>query len=339
MEKVLVTGGSGYIAQHCIAELLKKGYSVRTSLRSENREAEVRQAIAKEVDAKNNLEFCQLNLNEDEGWNDAMIGCSYVLHVASPFPFKEPKNENDVIIPAKEGTIRALKAAKKANIKKLILTSSVAAIQYGHDDPDKVFDHNDWTNIEGKNVTPYVKSKTIAEKAAWDFMESQTEKIFDMTVINPSFVLGPSLSDDIGGTSTDTIKRFLTREIPAVPNVYMNYVDVRDIAKLQVEAIKNTKSNGKRFACTSNESVPLIDIAKTLSANGFPKVTTKTLPDFVVKFLALFSAEMKTMKTFLNQKITMDNSQTVDVFSWTPIPFEKTIIDMGKSIQDVMDNR
>ena len=169
-----------YIAQHCIAELLKKGYSVRTSLRSENREAEVRQAIAKEVDAKNNLEFCQLNLNEDEGWNDAMIGCSYVLHVASPFPFKEPKNENDVIIPAKEGTIRALKAAKKANIKKLILTSSVAAIQYGHDDPDKVFDHNDWTNIEGKNVTPYVKSKTIAEKAAWDFMESQTEKILSL---------------------------------------------------------------------------------------------------------------------------------------------------------------
>jgi nucleoside-diphosphate-sugar epimerase len=160
-----------------------------------------------------------------------------------------------------------------------------------------------------------------------------------MTVINPSFVLGPSLSDDIGGTSTDTIKRFLTKEIPAVPNVYMNYVDVRDIAKLQVAAIRNSKSNGKRFACTSNESVPLLDIAKTLSANGFPKVTTKTLPDFVVKFLALFSAEMKTMKTFLNQKITMNNSQTVDVFSWTPIPFEKTIIDMGKSIQDVMDNR
>jgi dihydroflavonol-4-reductase len=193
--------------------------------------------------------------------------------------------------------------------------------------------------MDGPGVTPYVKSKTIAEKVAWDFINSQDEKNLELTVINPSFVLGPSLSDDIGGTSTDTIKKFLTKAIPAVPNVYMNYVDVRDIAKLHVEAIKNENSNGKRFACTSNDSVHLVEIAKTLNGNGFPHVTKKIMPDFIVKFLALFSSEMKTMKTFLHQKILMDNSQTIEVFGWKPIPFEKTIIDMGTSVQNIMTEK
>ena len=268
-----------------------------------------------------------------------MDGGTYVLHVASPFPFKEPKNEDEVITPAREGTLRALKAANQAGIKKVVLTSSVAAIQYGHDDPHKRFNHNDWTKMDGSGVTPYVKSKTIAERVAWDFINSQDEKNLELTVINPSFVLGPSLSDDIGGTSTDTIKKFLTKAIPAVPNVYMNYVDVRDIAKLHVEAIKNENSNGKRFACTSNESVHLVEIAKTLNGNGFPQVTKKIMPDFIVKFLALFSSEMKTMKTFLHQKILMDNSQTIEVFGWEPIPFEKTIIDMGTSVQNIMTEK
>jgi len=232
-----------------------------------------------------------------------------------------------------------LNAAKKAGIKKVILTSSCAAIQYGHNDPDKCFNHNDWTLIDGQGVSPYVKSKTIAEQAAWDFINNQEEKSFELTVINPSFVLGPSLSDDIGGTSTDTIKKFLTKEIPAVPNIYMNYVDVRDIAKLHVEAIKNEKSNGKRFACTSNESVHLVEIARTLHRNGFPHVTKKIMPDFIVKFLALFSSEMKSMRTFLHQKYLMDNSQTIEVFGWEPIPFEKTIIDMGTSVQNIMNEK
>ena len=339
MEKVLITGASGYIALHCIVELLKNGYAVKGSLRSPGRETQVRTAVAKNIDAKNNLEFCTLDLTNNDGWEEAMNDCKYVLHVASPFPFNEPKDENELIVPAREGTLRALRAAKKSGVKKVILTSSVAAIQYGHKDSNKKFNHDDWSIIDGTNVTPYVKSKTIAEKAAWDFINNQDNKTLELTVINPSFVLGPSLSDDIGGTSTDTIRKFLTKEIPAVPNVYMNYVDVRDIAKLHVQAITNENANGKRFACTSNESVHLVEIAKTLNANGFPHVTKKILPDFIVKFLALFNSEMKTMKTFLHQKILMDNSQTVDIFSWTPIPFEKTIVDMGESVQKIINDK
>ena len=203
----------------------------------------------------------------------------------------------------------------------------------------KIFSHEDWTNINGPDVSPYVKSKTIAELAAWDFVNSQEEKTLEMAVINPGAVLGPSLSSDIKGTSTDLIKKFLTKEIPAVPNVYFNMVDVRDVAKLHVAALKNPNANGKRFPAMSNDAIPMLEYAKILNANGFPNVTTKSLPDIMVKILALFSSEMKTIKTFLNKKTKLDNSQTKEVLSWEPMPMEKTIIDMGRSVQNILDQK
>ena len=338
MEKVLVTGASGYIALHCIAELLKDGFAVKGSLRNMDRQEEVKKAFQKEI-SSDKLEFCKLDLSSDEGWNDAMWDCDYVMHVASPFPLAEPKNENDLIEPAREGTLRALGAAKKNNIKKIIVTSSQAAIAYGHKDMTRTFSHNDWTDIDGPGVSPYVKSKTIAERAAWDFINSQEDKTLEMAVINPGAVLGPSLSSDIEGTSTDLIKKFLTKEIPAVPNVYFNMVDVRDVAKLHVAALKNPNANGKRFPAMSNDAIPMLEYAKILNANGFPNVTTKSLPDIMVKILALFNSDMKTIKTFLNKKTKLDNSQTKEVLSWEPMPMEKTIIDMGRSVQNILDQK
>ena len=338
MEKVLVTGASGYIALHCIAELLKNEFAVKGSLRNMDRQEEVKNAIEKEI-SSDKLEFCKLDLSEDEGWDNAVWDCDYVMHVASPFPLGAPKNENDLIEPAREGTLRALRAAKKGNVKKIVITSSQAAIAYGHKDMQKIFSHEDWTNINGPDVSPYVKSKTIAELAAWDFINSQEEKTLEMAVINPGAVLGPSLSSDIKGTSTDLIKKFLTKEIPAVPNVYFNMVDVRDVAKLHVAALKNPNANGKRFPAMSNDAIPMLEYAKILNANGFPNVTTKSLPDIMVKILALFSSDMKTIKTFLNKKTKLDNSQTKEVLSWEPMLMEKTIIDMGRSVQNILDQK
>ena len=340
MEKVLVTGASGYIALHCIVVLLKDGFAVRGSLRSPERESEVRTAIGKEVDAKNNLEFCQLDLMKDDGWDEAVNGCDYVMHVASPFPFAAPKNENEIIEPAREGTLRALKASKNAGIKKIVITSSQAAIAYGHENSEnKIFGPDDWTNIDGPEVSAYVKSKTIAERAAWDFINSQKEKTLELVAINPGAVLGPSLSNDIKGTSTDMFKKFLTREIPACPNIYMNYVDVRDVAKNHLAALKSIEANGKRFPCMSSEAVPMIEWAKILNSNGFPQVSTKRLPDFVVKILSLFNPEMKTIKQFLNKKTKLDNSQTINILSWQPMPMEQTVIEMGKSVQSYLEKR
>ena len=338
MEKVLVTGASGYIALHCIAELLKNEFAVKGSLRNMNRQEEVKNAIQKEI-TPDNLEFCKLDLSEDEGWDDAVWDCDYVMHVASPFPLGAPKNENDLIEPAREGTLRALRASKKGGVKRIIITSSQAAIAYGHKDMQKIFTHDDWTDINGPDVSPYVKSKTIAERAAWDFINSQEEKTLEMAVINPGAVLGPSLSSDIEGTSTDLIKKFLTKEIPAVPNIFFNVVDVRDVAKLHVAALKNPNANGKRFPAMSHDAIPMLEYAKILNTNGFPQVTTKTLPDIMVKILALFSSDMKTIKTFLNKKTKLDNSQTKDILSWEPMPIEKTFIDMGRSVQNILDQR
>lgn len=333
MEKVLVTGASGYIALHCISELLKNGYAVRGSLRKVNREAEVRKAIAKEVDAKNNLEFCQLDLNKDEGWNDAMIGCSYVLHVASPFPFKEPKNENDVIIPAKEGTIRALEAAKKTNIKKLILTSSVAAIQYGHDDPDKVFDHNDWTNIEGKNVTPYVKSKTIAEKAAWDFIEHEGNP-FQLAVINPALVIGPTLSDDLG-VSNAAIEMVVTGKMPVAIPIQFGYVDVRDVASAHILAMQNDSSNGERFALAERD-LWYKDIAKLLRDNGYNKAPTFSVPIWLAKFLANFSKRLKITLPFIGRvRSVAKTSKAKDLLGWNPRSSEESILEIANQVKEM----
>ena len=215
MQKVLVTGASGFIAEHCIIELLKNGYAVKGSLRSMHREEEVRDAIKTEVEDAN-LEFCKLDLLEDAGWEDAMWDCDFVMHVASPFVIEDPKDENDLIIPAKEGTLRALKAAKKAGIKRIVVTSSVAAVNSHM--MSGTSDHTTWTDINSKYVTPYQKSKTIAERAAWDFINNQDDdNKLEMAVINPGGVMGPQLGNDLGGASTQIVSQLISGKFPMIP--------------------------------------------------------------------------------------------------------------------------
>ena len=225
MKKVLLTGVSGFVGQHCAVELLKNGYKVRGSVRNLSKEQEVRKGIANVIDAKDNLEFCELDLSSDKGWDKAMEGCAYVLHVASPFVIAEPKDENEMIKPAVEGTLRALNAAKKAGIKKVVLTSSAVAM--AGDKKKNRLNQDSWTNPKTDKVSVYSKSKTLAERAAWDFYNNQdTGYKMELTVINPGPIYGPTLTGNLSGASMSMVKDIITGKIPMLPNIHYVMSDV-----------------------------------------------------------------------------------------------------------------
>ena len=333
MEKVLVTGASGYIALHCITELLNNGYAVRGSLRNMNRENVVREAV-KTIVSDNNLEFCKLDLMSDDGWDDGASKCDYMIHLASPFIVGEPKNEDELIKPAKEGTMRALKAARKAGIKKVILTSSIVAIAYGHN--KKICGSNDWTNT-AKDVGAYNKSKTIAEKLAWEFINLPENNELKMTTIHPGFVMGPLLSDDTKGASANFMAKMILGKFPALPDVYLHISDVRDTAMLHVKALKSEASDSKRILTTSTNDYHITKIAKMVKDSGFKKVSTKIIPTKLFRVLALFNLEMKgILKNIKRGSYQTDNTQTVTIFNWEPTPIEKTVSDMALSMSKIL---
>ena len=299
MKKVLVTGISGFVGQHCAAELLKNGYAVRGSVRSLSKSDEVKNGIKKEVDPKGNLEFCELDLMKDEGWDGAMEGCDFVLHVASPFIVKAPKDENDLIKPAVEGTLRALKAAKKAGVKRVILTSSTASMQGGQYGVVKL-NQDSWTDVNEKSVTAYFKSKTLAEKAAWEFIQNQNgDSKLELVVINPGPIYGPTLTGNLVSESMDFFKKLITGKVPMLPKADSVMSDVRDIAYIHVKALENEKASGNRFIVTTEESHNFQEIAKILKANGYRKISTTLAPTFLLKFMANFDDEAKGMLPFI----------------------------------------
>ena len=335
MEKVLVTGASGFIAEHCIIELLKNGYSVKGSLRSMNREQEVRDAVKTETD-DTKLEFCKLDLLEDDGWEDAMWDCDYLMHVASPFVIEDPKDENELIKPAKEGTLRALNAAKKAGIKRVVLTSSVAAVNSHM--MSGTSDHTTWTDINSKYVTPYQKSKTIAEKAAWDFYNNQdSDNRMELAVINPGGVMGPQLGNDLGGASTQIVSQLISGKFPMIPALSFPFIDVRDVAILHLKAMTTPDADGKRFIAAHSEPTWMYEVAEVLSAAGYEKIKLKKAPSFMLKLIGLFDNKTKSLVPMLDKYVPCDNSQTVKILNWEPMPWEQAFIEHAKSIEAIKD--
>ena len=335
MKKVLVTGASGFIAEHCIIELLKNGYSVKGSLRSMNREQEVRDAI-KTGASDENLEFCKLDLLEDDGWEDAMWDCDYLMHVASPFVIEDPKDENELIKPAKEGTLRALNAAKKAGIKRVVLTSSVAAVNSHM--MSGTSDHTTWTDVNSKYVTPYQKSKTIAEKAAWDFYNNQdSNNRIELAVINPGGVMGPQLGNDLGGASTQIVSQLISGKFPMIPALSFPFIDVRDVAILHLKAMTTPEADGKRFIAAHSEPTWMYQVAEVLSAAGYEKIKLKKAPSFMLKLIGLFDNKTKSLVPMLDKYVPCDNSQTVKILNWKPMPWEQAFIEHAKSIEAIRD--
>ncbi len=336
MKKVLVTGISGYVGQHCAAELLKNGYSVRGSVRSLSRTSEVIKGIKKEVDPKENLEFCELDLLNDKGWDDAVAGCDYVLHVASPFVTKVPKDENELIKPAVEGTRRALSAAKKAGVKRVVLTSSMVAM-LGDANGSVAINQGSWTNVNAKHATAYLKSKTLAEKRAWEFIQNQQgDEKLELVVVNPGPIYGPTLSGNLSGESMSMFEQLITGKMPMLPQASINMSDVRDVAKIHVQALESAAANGKRFIVTTEKAHSFQDIAKILKSNGYDKVSTRLAPNFLIKFMANFNDEMKGMLPFVGNTFNGDVSDTMRTFNWKPIPLEKTVLDTADSVSKAM---
>ena len=331
MEKVLVTGGSGFIALHCIDQLLEKGFMVRTTIRSESRKDEINKAMDKYPNLDQNLEFHICDLLKDEGWEAAVDGCDYVLHVASPFILEVPSDENVLIKPAVDGTLRVLNACSRADVKKVVLTSSVAAVAYGHG-VEKTYDESDWSNTgEDSGITPYAKSKTLAEKAAWNFVEElDPDKKFDFTVINPVGVFGPMLTRDIG-TSNSLVSRLINGELPACPATHMGYVDVRDVAKAHVFSMLNSSTNNKRIIVSESEMF-FVDVGRILNEAGFKKSPTKQMPNWLVKFLAIFIKELSGVTKSLGRRVDTDKSLAKSLFDWQYISAKDSILDTANQL-------
>ena len=332
-EKVLVTGASGYIALHCISELLNQGYKVKGSLRDMSREHIIRDYFTCDNEELN-LEFCKLDLLNDEGWDKAVSDCEYIMHIASPFVIEEPKNENDLIEPALKGTLRALNAANRNNIKKFILTSSMASVAYGH--KAKICNKDNWTDTS-INVGSYVKSKTLAERAAWEFVKDNKVS-FSLTTIHPGMVFGPLISNEIRGASANLIANMISGKFPALPEIFFTIVDVRDIAKLHVNSLKNENSDNKRILATSEKGIPFSEISGLLRKIGFEKSPKNIIPNQVINSLAVFNKEMKITSNMIQRGFyNVDLSETISIFNWKPITLEKTLVDMTNSIKEILN--
>jgi dihydroflavonol-4-reductase len=311
-QSVLVTGASGFIAMHCILKLLQNGYRVRGTLRSLAREVQLRQIFMRHVDVGDRLEFVITDVLKEDGWNDAVHRCEYVLHLALPFPFVPAEN-------ARDGTLRVLKASAAGGIKRVVLTSTMLAILRGHTAYNKTFDESDWTNLEG-SLDAYVKSKTLAEHAAWNFMKEQDPRDqLELSVINPGLVLGPPLDSEYVGSSAQFIQRILAGENTNDLQGRVEVVDVRDVANAHVAAMANPIAAGKRYCCVAGvlwwyELIAILD--QHFASRGY-KIHTQEPPDLVERTSKFYDISTK---------------RIIQELGWQPGSAEEAIVAMGESL-------
>jgi len=329
---ILVTGASGFVAIHTIIQLLEQGYKVRATLRTLSREGEVRETISKYVQANDRLELLSADLEQDTGWNEAMKDVEYVLHVASPFPLFEPKHEDELIIPAVQGTLRVLRAAYKAGVKRVVQVSSVAAISSGHNGENKVFTEDDWTNLD--KVGAYPKSKTLAERAAWDFING-TENInkMELATINPPLILGPIPNKNFR-TSVELIRVYMLGQVPGVGRIKMGIVDVRDVASAILLAMQIPEAAGNRFLCAGGVLwlKEIVDIMhKEYAGRGY-KIPTIQFPSFLIRLIALFDKKIAIVVRELDWDYDLSSEKAKRVLHWKPRPAAEAILSMAESL-------
>ena len=330
--QVLVSGGSGYIAGFLIRQLIAEGWRVHTTVRSLAREAAVRELLA--VD-NSRLKFFAADLNADAGWAEAMAGCSHVAHVASPLPAGVPKDANELIVPARDGALRALRAAKAAGVKRFVMTSSVAAISYGRGRGVHHFTEADWTDLSKPGISPYIQSKTVAEHAAryWMAREGGT---MEYVSICPSVVLGPVWSRDYSA-SVMVVRKLLDGSMPACPDIGFGVVDVRDVADLHVRALTAPGLAGERFIA-SGRFMKLLEIAEVLRArlgDEARKVPTRQLPDWLVRVAAHFNPVARAVAGELGSVRNQNPAHAKAVLDWQTRPVEQSIVDTARSLLDL----
>jgi dihydroflavonol-4-reductase len=331
---VLVTGGSGYIAGYCVAQLLNDGWSVRTTVRSLAKTKAVRASIDNIAPKASEIEFVEADLNSDAGWGRAAMGAQYVLHVASPVPLTDPKDDDELIRPARDGTLRVITAARDAGVKRVVMTSSTSAIIFGRGVREKPFTEADWTDeTNRRDTSPYDRAKTIAERAAWAWLAEEGRGL-ELVTINPSLVLGPVLGSDFSA-SIETIKKLLDGSIPALPRFGFNMVDVRDIARLHVLAMTASEAAGERFI-GSGDFYWMSDVAKMLKqglGDEARKVPFISVPDFVARVVAIFDPIVKGRLYELGKRRLVSSEKARRLFDWTPRPVAETVLDTARSLQ------
>jgi nucleoside-diphosphate-sugar epimerase len=334
MSTVLVTGGSGFIGGHCILQLLAAGHRVRTTLRSLRRENEVRTTVKEAgVDADDRLSFAVADLEKDEGWGEAVAGCEYVLHVASPFPVGLPRNEDEIIVPARDGTLRVLRAARDGGVRRVVLTSSFAAIGYGHPPQKEPFDETSWTDPKGADVSAYVKSKTLAERAAWDFVAKEGGAL-ELSVVNPVGVFGPALGHDLS-TTVFAVKRMLNGEFPGAPKLSLGVVDVRDVADLHLRAMTRPEAKGERFLAVAGDFMPFIEMARLLRTRMGAvarRVPTFELPNWVMRIAALADPGVTQILPELGKRKSATSAKAKRVLGWEPRSREDALVASAESL-------
>lgn len=334
MSTVLVTGGSGFIAGHTILRLLAEGHEVRTTVRNLQRTLDLRARLSPfGGQTLDRLSFVITNLERDGGWADAVADCEYVLHMASPFPAGVPKHADELIQPAREGTLRVLRAARDAGVRRVVLTSSFAAIGYGHPQRDTAFDESVWTNLEASDLSAYTQSKTLAERAAWDFI-AQAERGPELAAINPVMIFGPVLDDDLA-TSTQIVKRMLEGSLPGYPRLYFGIVDVRDVADLHVRAMTHPAAKGERFLATAGDFKSLTEIAtivKDCAGAAGRNVSTRQLPDWFVRTAALVSPTVKEAALELGKRKNATSAKAQRILGWSPRSNKETIAATTESL-------
>ncbi len=334
MSTVLVTGGSGFIGSHCILQLLAAGHEVRTTVRSLKRETDVR-ALLKEGGAEPGarLSFYAADLEKDAGWAEAVAGCEYVLHVASPLPPNVPKNEDELIVPAREGTLRVLRASRDAGVKRVVLTSSFAAIGYGHPQQQAPFDETIWTDPNGSDAMPYVKSKTLAERAAWDFIAGEGGTL-ELSTANPVAVLGPVLGPDYSA-SILMVQRLMDGAIPGCPRLYYGVVDVRDVADLHIRAMTHPAARGERFLAVAGDFMSMLEMARVLKGRmgaSARRVPTRQLPDWLVRLAALRDPAVKLILPELGKVKNGTGEKARRLLGWAPRTNEEAIVATAESL-------
>ena len=332
MSTVLVTGGSGFVGSHVVLQLLNAGDDVRTTVRSLTRETGVR-AMLKDagIAPDGSLSFFAADLERDEGWPEAVTGCDHVIHVASPIPAAAPKTEDELIRPARDGVLRVLRASRDARVKRVVLTSSCGAIYYGHPPQAAAFDETSWTDIGGE-MSAYVRSKAIAERAAWNFMSAEGGSL-ELSVINPGGIFGPILGPDFS-SSIDLVTR-LMKGMPGCPRLYFGVVDVRDVADLHVRAMTHPAAKGERFIATSGDIMSMLAIAAVLRkrlGDAARKVPRRELPNWLVRLVALFDRNLKTVVPLLDSTRRATSAKAERMLGWRPRSPEDAIVATAESL-------
>lgn len=328
---VLVTGGSGYIGGWCVIGLLKEGYVVRTTVRDLAKEPAVRAALGKAADTTN-LSFHAADLMSDAGWDAATEGCDYVLHVASPLGVTDPKDPDVLIRPAREGARRAVSAAIKAGVKRVVQTSSVAATSPIEGASDFLADETVWTDPNARGVSVYAQSKTLAERAAWELIGEAGGKT-TLATVNPTLVLGPVLSGDFSD-SVQVVERLLTGRMPGMPRFGFNVVDVRDVADLHIRAMTAPEAAGQRLIAASGFAwmAEMADMLKAELGPAAAKVPTRKVPDLMVRLASLFDTDLRFVVPRLGRRYDFTSKKAQELLGWRPRPVRETVVDCARSL-------